>query len=289
MLTLIAKSLSFSQGGSIVHQGLNWHTVQFAIETIETTVRKTAKKTIIAVATTVRTGTFLWARGARPQKCPKSNGSSYQQFITAVCIAILLFVAPVGMGVAQADDSISTATQEFLETVNEARANFDTFSRESKDLLSQGIRESQALLKDLPTKLEKFAAETDVTARDALRREIVEKQQSLAELTNSFDTRIAAAEQAEKQYKTAIDDAYDLFKKSISQTQDGLKTETHEKVASLKQSLKETAKAISGVSNGTSRIATGKVPFTPTQFDEQFSSLNAVFEKASNAIQSLVE
>jgi hypothetical protein len=30
----------------------------------------------IAVATTVRTGTFLWARGARPQKCPKSNGSS---------------------------------------------------------------------------------------------------------------------------------------------------------------------------------------------------------------------
>jgi AraC family transcriptional regulator, transcriptional activator of the genes for pyochelin and ferripyochelin receptors len=31
----------------------------------------------IAVATTGRTGTFLWARSARPQKCPKSNGSSY--------------------------------------------------------------------------------------------------------------------------------------------------------------------------------------------------------------------
>jgi hypothetical protein len=32
----------------------------------------------IAVATTVRTGTFLWARSARPQKCPKRNGSIYR-------------------------------------------------------------------------------------------------------------------------------------------------------------------------------------------------------------------
>lgn len=233
----------------------------------DTAIRTTAIKTIVS----------------------KNAKNMIQPLIATVCLVMLLLVAPVWTGVAQADDSISTATQEFLNAVNEARSSFDTFSRESKDLLSQGIRESQSLLNDLPTQLEQFAAETDITTRDELRREIVAKQQSLAELTNSFDTRITAAEQAEKQYKTTIDNAYDLFKKSISQSQDGLKTETHEKVANLKQTLKETAKAISGVSNGTSRIATGKVPFTPSQFDEQFSSLNAVFEKASNAIQSLVE
>jgi hypothetical protein len=31
----------------------------------------------IATARAVRTGTFLWTRGARPQKCPKQNGDCY--------------------------------------------------------------------------------------------------------------------------------------------------------------------------------------------------------------------
>jgi adenylate kinase family enzyme len=31
----------------------------------------------IATARSVRTGTFLWTRGARPQKCPKQNGDCY--------------------------------------------------------------------------------------------------------------------------------------------------------------------------------------------------------------------
>lgn len=250
-----------------MHQGLNRYTVQSIVQHRTQDFFKTATRT--SISQTIR--------------------KTIQQFIVTGCLVFLLFVVPVGTRVAHADDAISTATQEFLNAVNEARTNFDTFSRESKDLLSQGIRESQAMLSDLPTQLEKFAAETDLTTRDRLRRDIIAKQQSLTELTNSFDTQIAAAEQAEKQYKTAIDDAYDLFKKSISQTQDGLKTETHDKVASLKQTLKETAKAISSVSNGTSRITTGKVPFTPTQWDEQFSSLEAVLEKASDAIQALVE
>jgi hypothetical protein len=31
----------------------------------------------IATARAVRTGTFLWTRSARPQKCPKQNGDCY--------------------------------------------------------------------------------------------------------------------------------------------------------------------------------------------------------------------
>jgi hypothetical protein len=45
----------------------------------------------IAVATTVRTGTCLWARSARPQTCPKSNGSSYTPCLLppALCLPLL--------------------------------------------------------------------------------------------------------------------------------------------------------------------------------------------------------
>jgi hypothetical protein len=33
---------------------------------------------VIATARSVRTGTFLWTRSARPQKCPKQNGDCYK-------------------------------------------------------------------------------------------------------------------------------------------------------------------------------------------------------------------
>ena len=38
---------------------------------------RVGKNRIIAVVTAVRTGTFLWARSARPQKCPKPNAYGY--------------------------------------------------------------------------------------------------------------------------------------------------------------------------------------------------------------------
>jgi chromosome segregation ATPase len=211
---------------------------------------------------------------------------SMQLVVITGCAMLLLFPAPV-LAAPAPDDAISTATQEFLQSVSQARTAFEQFSRESQDLLSQGIRESQQLLQQLPAELEQFAAETDVATRDELRQAIVDNQQSLEQLTASFDAQISAAEQADKQYKTAIDSTYDSFKKSISAAQAELKSATHAKIADLKQTLKETSKAIEGLSSGTTRIATGKVPFTPGQFDQQISALDAVFEKASSVIQSL--
>jgi hypothetical protein len=39
----------------------------------------------IATARSVRTGTFLWTRSARPQKCPKQNGDCYS-FSFKMCV-----------------------------------------------------------------------------------------------------------------------------------------------------------------------------------------------------------
>jgi hypothetical protein len=38
----------------------------------------------IATALAVRTGTFLWAPGAHPQKCPKYNAYSYNRLAAAI-------------------------------------------------------------------------------------------------------------------------------------------------------------------------------------------------------------
>ena len=178
------------------------------------------------------------------------------------------------------------AAQQFAKTVTDARSVFTDLSKEANGLLD-GFDDIQGLLKGLPDELTKVGTAPDLAAKTALQNELTTKQQALKTFTQSFSDWITKAETADKQYEKTVDTAEAEFKKAFKASQSDLKTQTHDSVASLKQTFKQTSKLISSLADSTTKAVSGKGTFLPAQYDEQLATLNKAFADVKAAIAAL--
>lgn len=204
-----------------------------------------------------------------------------------VLLALVLFIAPVWTKNAQADDlGLIPAAEEYIQTVQEARAVFDTLATEAETFL-QGSSEVQQTFQNLPQDLERLAAAPDVETRTQIQTEITAKQQSLKTFAQSFSTWLSKAELADEQYSQTVETANDKFEKAIEAAEDLLKTQTHGKVKALKQTFKQTSKLISSLADSSTKAVSGKGVFVQAQFDEQLAALNTALGQVDTAVKSL--
>lgn len=219
-------------------------------------------------------------------KFPKNWRRLTRNVLITGCMA-LLFVFPWSSP-ARADDlGLVTAAQEFTKSVTEARSVFSDLASEAQGLLDQNLDEVQAVLTGLPDDLTQIGAAPDLAARTALQTELTAKQQSLKAFSQSFSEWLSKAELADKQYEKTVDAAEDTFKQALKASEASLKAQTHGSLSTLKQSLKQTSKLISGLTDSTSKVAGGKGLFVPTQYEEQLATLNKVFDDLKAAIVAL--
>ena len=210
-----------------------------------------------------------------------------KQVTIAMLVALLVVISPLWNGAAQADDlGFVAAAQQFAKTVTDARSVFTDLSKEANGLLD-GFDDIQGLLKGLPDELTKVGTAPDLAAKTALQNELTTKQQALKTFTQSFSDWIAKAETADKQYEKTVDTAEAEFKKAFKASQSDLKTQTHDSVASLKQTFKQTSKLISSLADSTTKAVSGKGTFLPAQSDEQLATLNNAFADVKAAIAAL--
>lgn len=204
-----------------------------------------------------------------------------------VLFAIILFITPIWTQAAQADDlGLIPAAEEYIQTVQEARAVFDTLATDAESFL-QGSSEVQQTFQDLPKDLERLAAAPDVETRTQIQSEITTKQQALKTFAQSFSTWLSKAELADEQYSQAVEAANDKFEAAIEAAEDSLKTQTHGKVKALKQTFKQTSKLISSLADSSTKAASGKGTFVQAQFDEQLTALSTALGQVDEAVKSL--
>ncbi len=189
---------------------------------------------------------------------------------------------------AQADDlGLVTAAEEYTKAITDARSVFSDLASEAQGLLDQSLEDVTATLTSLPDALTQIGAAPDLEARTALQTELTAKQDSLKTFTQSFSEWLAKAELADKQYEKTVDVAKDSFKKALKTSEASLKAQTHGSLTTLKQSLKQTSKLISGLTDSTSKVAGGKGMFVQTQYDAQLDSLNKAFDEVKAAVAAL--
>lgn len=215
------------------------------------------------------------------------NWQSIKQTIAAILIAVGLLITPIWTKVAQADDlGLVTAAEAYVKTVQEARSVFSDLATEAQTFLQQGNSDLQKAFQELPQDLERLAAAPDVATRTQIQSEMTAKQQSLKTFATSFSDWITKAETADKQYEKTVETANEEFEKAVEAAEDGLKSASHDKVASLKKSFKQTSKLISGLADSTSKAASGKGVFVQAQYDEQLAALGQAFDQMLEAVKS---
>lgn len=215
---------------------------------------------------------------------------SSKRILATALMAILLLITPALTGTAQADDqNLVAAAQDFFKTIDNARTVFNDFSRDSQGFLDQGIDEAEKIFRDLPKQLERLSTESNANDREKIRRNVVAKQKTLNEFAQAFDDRIAEADRADRQFQKSVDDAYNTLLQSAKGTQDSLKSQSHQQVASLDQSFRETAKAISSLSDSTNRILNGKISLQQSRWNDQLSALSQTFDNVNGVLKTLVD
>jgi uncharacterized protein YukE len=206
--------------------------------------------------------------------------------VAAMLMAVLLVVSPLFTASAQADDvNLVSIAQQFLKTVNDARAQFDNVFNDSQSTFDEGLSDLRTILKDLPDDLQRLSTEKNAATRDKLRLEIAEKQKALKTFASSFDDVIAKADTADKNFDKAISSARSTLKKALDQAQDEASADIAQKTNGLKQTLTETAKAIASLSDDATRVLNGKA-FVPTRFQDELNLLNTALDGTSKLFKA---
>lgn len=211
-----------------------------------------------------------------------------KQAIAAILIAVGLLMTPIWTQVAQADDlGLVTAAEAYVKTVQDARSVFSDLATEAQTFLQQGNGDVQQAFQELPKDLERLAAAPDIETRTQIQSEITAKQQSLKTFATSFGDWITKAETADKQYEKTVEAANEQFEQAVEAAEDTLKTASHDQVATLKKTFKQTSKLISSLADSTSKAASGKGVFVQTQYDEQLAALSQAFDQMLEAVKTL--
>jgi uncharacterized phage infection (PIP) family protein YhgE len=210
-----------------------------------------------------------------------------QRVIAIATMMLLLVLAPSFTSSAQAEETgFFTAAQTFLKTVNDARSTYGGFSQEAQKFLNQDTNDLRQTLRTLADDLQRLTTEKDASSRDALRREIVEKQESLGSFAKGFDEWFGKADRADKTYESALSEARSTLEKALDRSEAELKQQARSQTADFKQGLKATANAFSALIEDTNRIANGKAAFVPDQFEQQLKTLNQAYEGVNGVIQA---